>query len=1090
MNNSIPAPCGLFPQGADDRLQDLPSSNAERYLVPDPNPEMLKTILRFHGCPEFYIDTIVNGYAPREFQLGMTRFWKIRDAFYKLAAHSVHCFMGNAPSRLTIETIGTMIVETIKPQDLFLHELVRAMNSVVWFRHVCSTGTFFWPSSSIPCCSMQQELMTAIRLYVLYNIWCMNPVLLPVDFSSGLSCFSNTELAIIQSLIADKGTALPSPNPPMSPMLPIPAKPPKPSVLPSSVPQEPSATAPILDAELKRLQDALQKGPKSAAELALALNVKRGVLRKHFLLPAEKKGLIERTAPGSSSKQRYRLVPAACQVSPVVVTGATAPVMVDLKNTGKQVEQPENIVSGIITVSRARRSAPTIRLARYRRRVDVEKALIKAFRVERFLRSAFVSGSGTWKELGIASKLEKVDLYSVNDCLFNPQFWGVNGGLLLAHMQCDSSGNYRSDFLGETTLLSIFAQTIGLDLAAFSETERAEMAKMEGFLSSAEIYLTNYYAQHFGISGDIDKPYHEDKRAMQTEAVDLFDLYHPGMAKIVFHGKDRAPQLQVARLDVTGQTLLLPVTFYASAQNPMLYSMMPEVPDTPILYNSDLIAANPSAEIILTDEIGIPLVNDSNGDYIFSTMYGGMEVIDKLDHDLLEGHLLRWLCFDSGDGPVKMYEKAVMAGRSIFQKHGRKTDFQVFDGVTWTRNVFGMETGTYESTRELSFDELMTEAAKYGVSGCGSNEVIDLQDLSMDDLLKLKPKDFMLYPLLKEGFYCLIYGGSGVAKTWFALHLAICLSQGQAPFAGWEFRGSAPLNVMYIAGEMDEAEYGDRLRKLLAEQESNPRFRFLRHIEVDGLRKKNIDLASNEDQERISKLIEMRKSQVVVLDNLSTLATNGHTEGQFEKILGFISKLQSDGIIVLLVHHENRKGDFKGSGKIELVSDQSLHLFSAGNGDKIELLVRAEKIRMTSRAEQASFHTEFDPKNPKAVWETRPLTPEERDRLDIDDPLGEVERNVGKKRKNDQLAWKYLDEEDRGTAIIEGMLNGCHDDVIAADLAVRESVIADFKQEHGISPDTINLHRIKAKEIVKNEKKVTPSKLAPEIWKLLKNNKE
>lgn len=35
------------------------------------------------------------------------------------------------------------------------------------------------------------------------------------------------------------------------------------------------------------------------------------------------------------------------------------------------------------------------------------------------------------------------------------------------------------------------------------------------------------------------------------------------------------------------------------------------------------------------------------------------------------------------------------------------------------------------------------------------------------------------------------------------------------------------------------------------------------------------------------------------------------------------------------------------------------------------------------------------------------------------------------------------------------MLNGCLDDVIAADLAVRESVISDFKQQHGLSEDAI-----------------------------------
>ena len=587
------------------------------------------------------------------------------------------------------------------------------------------------------------------------------------------------------------------------------------------------------------------------------------------------------------------------------------------------------------------------------------------------------------------------------------------------------------------------------------------MAKMEGILSPAEIFLTNYYAQQFGISNDIDKPYHGDKGAIRPEAVDLFNLYHPCMTKIVFHGKNRAPQLQVARLDVAGRALLLPATFYASAQNPMLYSMMPEVQDTPVLYNSDLIAAHPEATVILTDEIGVPLVNDSDVDYIFSSWYGSLDVIDKLDRDQLEGRPLRWLCFDNGEGPVKMYEKAVKVGRSIFQQHGRKIYFQVFDGVTWTRNVFGMETGTYESTRELSFDELMTEAAKYGVSGCDSNEVADLRILSLDELLKIKPEDYILYPVLKPGFYGLIFGGSGVSKTWFALHLAICLSQGLAPFKHWEYRSPAPCNVLYVAGEMRESEYGDRLRKLLAKQEANPHFGLIRE------KGKVLDLTTEADQESIFKAVKAQQSQVVVLDNLSTLANSGHTEGNFEIILGFIRKLQADGIIVLLVHHENREGGFKGSGKIELVADQSLHLFSAGNGKKIELLVRAEKIRMTSRAEQAAFRTEFDPKNPKAVWETRPLTPEERDRLDIDDPLGEVERNVGKKRKNNQLAWEYLDEEGRGAAIIEGMLNGCHDDVIAADLAVRESVIADFKQQYGISPEALNLHLAEAKEIAK-----------------------
>jgi KaiC/GvpD/RAD55 family RecA-like ATPase len=570
------------------------------------------------------------------------------------------------------------------------------------------------------------------------------------------------------------------------------------------------------------------------------------------------------------------------------------------------------------------------------------------------------------------------------------------------------------------------------------------MGRLKVIIQPAVLCLTNYYAQRFGISRDLGKPYIEDHKAMQPIAVEPFNLYHFGMSKLVFHGKDRAPQLQVARIDYAGRTLLLPVTFYASAKNPSLYCMMPEVPDRPALYNADAIAANPGATVTLTDELGVPLVNDNDSDFIYCSWYGGMDVIDKLDRDLLEGHPIRWLCFDNGNDPAEKYENALRIN-AIFQKHGLQIAFQVFDGVTWARNAFNMETGTYESSRVLSFDELKVEAAKYGVDVGESSAVasVDLRVHSMDELMALKPKDFVLYPLLKEGFYCLIYGGSGVAKTWLALHLAVALSQGMAPFAKWEFRGQSPLNVLYVAGEMKPEEYGSRLRTLLADQKTNARFCLVRE---------DLDLTTPEDQERVIKAVKNQKSQVVVLDNLSTLATNGHTEGQFEKVLSLIRELQATGIIVILVHHENREGNFKGSGRISLVADISLHLFHAGDGKKIELLVQPDKARSVSNAEFPSFHTEFDPGNPTAIWPTRDLKLEERRRLDIDDPLGEVELNIGKKRKNNQLAWEYLDEDGRGKAIIEGMLNGCHDDVIAADLAVRESVIADFKQQYGLSP--------------------------------------
>lgn len=1045
----------------------LPSASCtERYVFPTPNIETLKNILRWHGGFEPFIKAVAEGYAPREFQIGMTGGWKVRDVFYLLAAASAECFVKKELPRLNIGSFLNMIVETTEPHNAFLHELCVAADSVGWEQCACSTGSFWWPTH-IPACFMLRDLLTAIRLCVLHTIWSTNPeALLGVDFSAGLADFSNERCALIQKLIYD---AIQSRQ-----------------ALSESV-EAPHAEHIALTADVQRILDVLRDGAKSRQELQELLGVGRTVLLKRFLDPARESGLVVTTEQGSSPNQRYRLVSenetaGEKQASDNIETGLKKPVSASDVLPQKQAVLPKNGVFSSVAVSVFPNGHAPVRLARYNRWQEAERALILFGRVERFLRSSFESG--TWKELGIVEKLTATDLIAFENCLFDPKYWGPNAGVVLRQEFVDYNNKRFVLAVGESNLLNLFAQKTGFDLAVCSETERAEMGSLAGIIQPAILHLANFYAQHFSISDDLDKPYHGDKKAMQQATVEAFNLYHPGIAKIVFHGKDRAPQLQVARIDYAGRTLLLPVTFYASAKAPTLYCMMPEVPDRPILYNADAIAAHPGSTVILTDELGIPLVNDNDSDYIYSSVYGGMEMIDKRDRDLLEGHPLGWLCFDNGDGPVKMYEKA-MRVKAVFQKHGLEIAFfHVFDGVTWTRNAFGMDTGTYKSSRVLSFDELKVEAAKYGVDVGESHACADDAPHinSMDELMALEPKEFFLYPLLQEGFYCLIYGGSGVAKTWFALHIAIALTQGTIPFEGWEFRGKAPLNVLYVAGEMRPEEYGKRINELLAGQKTNPRF---------GLLREKLDLTTPEHQARVRNAVKKQKSKVVVLDNLSTLADNGHTEKQFKKIHSFIEDFQADGLTVILVHHENREGEFKGSGRISLVADISLHLFRAGNGTKIELLVQPDKARSVSSAEFPPFHTEFDPENPTVVWLSRPLTPEERCRLDIDDPLGEVEQNIGKKRKNNQLAWEYQDEDGRGKAIVEGMLNGCHDDVIAADLAVRESVIADFKQEHGISSDTLTKclpEAMSSQEI--SPEKMVPDKMAPIIWNILKNNKK
>ena len=837
------------------------------------------------------------------------------------------------------------------------------------------------------------------------------------------------------------------------------------------------APAPM-DAKVQQLLDLLQDKPLSRTELQEALGVKRGVLLKRYLHPAMSRGLVVATEKGSSPNQRYKLAVAPEDMLNASAGQALSTPPIPTSEIGGTGLQPPSagFFGGREQLAIAPARERDFNLVRFVRFDAGERAVIQYWRIERYLRSMLASND--WKKLGVITGGSEELLCGCRNFLIDPMLWGPCGGVALLNLEYDSKAKrYDRNICGETTLLNYLANKLGANADICSETERAEMQSLAGIISEKEVLLMNYYTQTFEVSRSLAKPYHGEKQAMQPVAVAPYVINSLPAPKIVFHGKGRAVHHALIRTGTAFGTMLLPVAYYSSALNPALFCMMPEMPDSPVLYNSDAIAAYPGAEIVLSDEIGVPLFNVSNSTRIFSTWYGGLEVIEHLDFDLLRGHRILWFCFDDGAAtdPAEKFKKALRVA-DVFQKHGIGIRVLLFDTVIWRYNEAGMETGDHDNVRELSTKELALEASKFGI---GDHKSEDDRAMTMDELINTPEREFVLYPVLKDGFYCLIYGGSGVAKTWFALHVAIAISQGATPFAKWEFRGK-PMNVLYVAGEMDVGVYGERIEKLLAGQKTNQRFRLVR---------KDLDLTTEEDQTKIGGIIRDNSSRMLVFDNLSTLATNGHTEGQFQKILKFFKQLQRQGIIVLLVHHENREGGFKGSGKIELVADQSLHLFATGRGDKIELLVQAEKIRMTARSEQNSFRTEFDLQNPVAVWPMYPLNEEERRRLNEDDPLDEVGQNVGKKRNNQQRAWTYLDDDERAAAIIDDMLTGCLDDVIAANLAIPPRAVVEFKNQYGITEDELKKHLPDAKKTAaRNCGKTTPEVLAPELWKLMKDD--
>ena len=596
-----------------------------------------------------------------------------------------------------------------------------------------------------------------------------------------------------------------------------------------------------------------------------------------------------------------------------------------------------------------------------------------------------------------------------------------------------------------------------------------------------------FVAERAGITEKILEPHRLQPDSPISQAhVELFSPIESPFPSILLYGKSGVPIMELEYRRLPDNTCVLhPIVNYLNRRFPSDCFSGPEiVPELAFhLFNLNTMYAREKATVEISPDLASAIFGQYDADRILTSWFGEWETWEKIDLTSLSGHPLVLDCYDRPREPEGTGFRNAVTMLSRLRGHNRSVKVDVFESIQWTADSLLKPeeyTGTPAKVRTLSVPEFVKEASDRGIDCSALEDHIRLTSLSVEELLSLPPKEYILYPVLKPGTYNLIYGASGVAKTWFALNLALALSQGKSPFPSWEFRGK-PQPVLYFAGEMDESDYGERISALL---NAHPNVNF-------HLIREDLDLSLEGDQSRVLNEIMEHKAKVVFFDNLVTLAANGHMEGQFSKIWSFFQKLKRMQVSIELIHHENREGSFKGTAKIDQLADQSIHLFGTGNSEKIELLVKAEKIRNTARSEQPAFRTTFDPKTPGAHWDVFKLTKEERCRLDADDPLDEIGRNMGKRRNNHQLAWRYLSDDAKAIAIIDDMLSGCPDDVIAANLVVREQVLTAFKEEQGLCEDILKKHLPAAEDTATNQTGSMPGSniLAPLIWESIRGDR-
>ena len=179
--------------------------------------------------------------------------------------------------------------------------------------------------------------------------------------------------------------------------------------------------------------------------------------------------------------------------------------------------------------------------------------------------------------------------------------------------------------------------------------------------------------------------------------------------------------------------------------------------------------------------------------------------------------------------------------------------------------------------------------------------------------LKLQPRRKLLGEWFCEGDLGFIFASRGVGKTWFALGIAQALSNG-GEFGHW--RAFNRVRVLYVDGEMPPDLMRDRCDGLNG---CSGDLEFLNHEILFERTNKVLNITSPEVQNAITRRCVATGTKVLILDNLSTLASGmkENDADSWELVNNWLLELRRLKIAVVILHHAGRSGEMRGTSKRE-----------------------------------------------------------------------------------------------------------------------------------------------------------------------------
>jgi putative DNA primase/helicase len=324
-------------------------------------------------------------------------------------------------------------------------------------------------------------------------------------------------------------------------------------------------------------------------------------------------------------------------------------------------------------------------------------------------------------------------------------------------------------------------------------------------------------------------------------------------------------------------------------------------------------------------------LDDRNGDAI--ARYG--DALTKLPSPIQRkiGNAIRTLYYDGKSTNFVAVER-YLDGRGELNEVGKFTLHQLGGGVVFADAACD---GARDAVLDAYIETESTRVLKDGAAGKISaaqvrDKLIDIfyqpetAEKSWTDALnesvvasrelhdlQLTPRRKLLGDWFCEGDLGFIFAFRGVGKTWLALAIAQALSTG-GKLGEWQAHEA--VKVLYVDGEMPPDLMRERCDGL---QASNANLEFLNHEILFDRTGKTLNITNRDVQQAITRRCLDGAIKVLLLDNLSTLAS-GMKENEaddWELVNNWLLDLRRRKIAVVIIHHAGRSGEMRGTSKRE-----------------------------------------------------------------------------------------------------------------------------------------------------------------------------